>query len=69
MLRNQGGMQLLHYGPLAHKASATKAYLNANNLTFLDFPPKSPDLNIIEKIWDESNCRVRRTGAVPTILK
>ena len=34
----------------------------------VDFSPKSPDLNIIENIWDELTHRVRRTGAFPTIL-
>ena len=32
-------------------------------------PPKSPDLNIIEIILDELNRRVRRTGAIPTLLR
>ena len=31
--------------------------------------PKSPDLNIIKNIWDELNRRVRRTCAIPTILR
>ena len=53
LLRNHRGMQLLHDGAPAHRARATTAYLNANNVN--DFPPKSPDLNIIENIWDELN--------------
>ena len=31
-------------------------------------PPKSPDLNIIENIWDELNRPERRTEAIPTTL-
>ena len=61
-------MQLLHDGAPAHRARTTTAYLNANNVNVVDFPPKSPDLNIIENIWDELNRRVKRTGAIPTTL-
>ena len=68
LLRNHRVMQLLHDGDLAHRARATTAYLNANNVNVVDFPQKSPDLNIIESIWDELNCHVRRTGAIPTTL-
>ena len=50
LLRNHRGMQLLHDGAPAHRARATTAYLNANNVNVVDFPPKSPDLNIIEDI-------------------
>ena len=32
------------------------------------FPPKSPDLSIIENFWDELNGCVRRTWAIPTTL-
>ena len=68
LLRNHRGMQLLHDGAPAHRARATTAYLNANNVNVVDFPPKSPDLNINENIWDELNRRVKRTGAIPTTL-
>ena len=68
MLRNHRGMQLLHVGIPAHRARATTAYLNANKLSAVDFLPKSPDLNIIENIWDELNCCVRRTWAIPITL-
>ena len=50
LLRNHRGMQLLHDGAPAHRARATTAYLNANNVNVVDFPGKSPDLNIIEDI-------------------
>ena len=61
-------MQLLHDDAPAHRARATTAYLNVNNVNVVDFPSKSPDLNIFENIWDEVNCRVRRTGAISTTL-
>ena len=61
-------MQLLHDGAPAHLAGAATAYLNANNVNVVDFPPKSPDLNITENNWVELNRRVRRTGAIPTTM-
>ena len=67
-VRNHRGMQLLHNGATAHLARVTTAYLNANNVNVVDFPPNSPDLNIIENILDELNRGVRRTGAIPTTL-
>ena len=55
LLRNHRGMQLLHAGAPSHRARATTAYLNADNVNVVDFPPKSPDLSIIESILDELN--------------
>ena len=55
-------MQLLHDGAPAHRARATTVYLNANNVNVVGFPPKSPDLNIIEDIlgWTKPPCKERR---------
>ena len=39
LLRNHRGMQLLHNGAPAHWAMATTAYLNANNVNVVVFPP------------------------------
>ena len=61
-------MQLLHNGAPAHRATATTAYLNVNNVNIVNFLSKSPNLNIFENILDELNRRVRRTGAIPTTL-
>ena len=78
LLRNHRGMQLLHDGSSAHLARSTTAYLNANSVNVVDPPPpppspqkkkkKSPDLNIIENIWNGPNRRVRRTEAIPTTM-
>ena len=68
LLRKHRGMQLLHDGAPVHLARASTAYLNTTNINVVDFPFKSPDLNIIEIIWDELNHSVRRTGAIPTTL-
>ena len=62
-------MQLLHDGAQAHRAGATTAYLNANNVNVVNSPPPKPsDLNIIENIWDELNRHVRSSGDIPTTL-
>ena len=69
--RNSGNCRIFPHcssSAPAHLARATNAYLNANNENVVDFPPKSPDLNIIENIWDELNRRVRGTGAISTTL-
>jgi len=43
----------------AHTARHTRDFLQRNNITVLDHPPLSPDLNPIEHLWDLPNHRLR----------
>ena len=46
-------------GARAHASKHTLAYLKRMKVEFLpDWPPYSPDLSPIERIWKEMNCRV-----------
>ncbi len=43
----------------AHSSKATKKWLTDNNIQVLDWPANSPDLNVIEAIWDTMKRRMR----------
>lgn len=46
-------------GARSHVAKRTKAYLARKKLPYLkNWPPYSPDLNMIEPLWKELNCRI-----------
>lgn len=46
------GLTLVQDGARSHAAGSTIAYLQRKNVDFVDdFPPYSPDLNMIEPIW------------------
>lgn len=48
-------------GARSHAAGSTKAYLKRKGITWLeDWPPYSPELNAIERIWKELNARIGR---------
>ena len=63
-LRNHRGMQLLHAGAPAHQARAITAYLNANNLNVVDFPPPTPITRLQHTLthlgWIKPPCKENR---------
>ncbi|GBN02448.1 Transposable element Tc3 transposase [Araneus ventricosus] len=51
-----------HENAPTHTSSATKNYLNSKNVTVLEWPPMSPDLNPIENVWDIMFRKVYENG-------
>ena len=43
---------LLHDNARPHTARVVNEYLNEAGISLLNFPPRSPDLNLIEYAWD-----------------
>ena len=52
-----------------HVSCYTKAWLHDNEIHLLDWPPSSPDMNIIEHCWAAVDRSLRRRGVLPTNLE
>ncbi|GBO35126.1 Transposable element Tc3 transposase [Araneus ventricosus] len=51
-----------HYNAPIHTSNATKNYLNSKNVTVIEGPQTSPDLNPIENVWGIMSRKVYENG-------
>ena len=47
-----------------HTAPAAQRFFNENNVTLLDWSPQSPDINVIENLWELVDQKVPITGQI-----
>jgi hypothetical protein len=55
-----------HDNASVHAAQVVKNFLNKSNIDVLEWPPNSPDLNIIEHVWAHVNRELDRYKERPT---
>ena len=49
-----------------NKARATVTFLEYQDVDGMDWPAKSPDMNLIENIWDQMSIHMRDMDNTPT---
>jgi len=51
-LQQHPGLQFMQDGAPGHKGGKTQAEIERRKMLKIFWPPYSPDLNLIEKVWD-----------------
>lgn len=59
MLSPDGNFTFQQDGASCHTAKTTRKWLQDNNISVLDWPSSSPDLNVIETIWHKMKQQLR----------
>lgn len=63
VIRGVQGRMFMQDGASAHTAKDTKKFLDSNRVKVLDWPPRSPDLNPIERMWAILGAKLEGCGA------
>ena len=63
-LQRHGPAILIYDNARPHVARICRQFLNRNNINVLHWPAVSPDMNLIEHIWDSLGRKVRARGKV-----
>ena len=63
------GMVFQQDNARAHSAHLTQDFLYRNNIVTMDWPALIPDLNPIEHLWVEIECRIHRRHVLPATVQ